>query len=430
MAARELTESFDVTVLEAGHQFKPFDRGLGPIEHMRSTGLLRDPRMISWMFPCMRVSMTKDDMALVRGVSTGGTTTLATGNALRADESLRDMGIDLSGEFAELTAELPVSTAHQPRWRAATRGLFDACDRLGLEPKVTPKLVDYSRCDRCGRCVLGCPTGAKWDSRSLLDEAVARGATLRTGARVERVVSDSVLRPKDVTGVVYREGGRRHLLKADLVVLAAGGLETPAILRKSGVAVEDRLFVDPVLCVAAPVAGCHGDQEVPMPFYVEGDGYIISPYFDYFSFFFEPSWRHPRHDIIALMVKLADTETGSVDGKRRVTKTLTAQDKNRLAFAAECSKEVLRQTGLSRDSMFVGALNAGHPGGTLPLTGRERHPLHSDVLPDNLYVADASLLPRSLGKPPMMTIMALAKGVASQCAERFCEESPAKRIAA
>ena len=63
-------------------------------------------------------------------------------------------------------------------------------------------------------------------------------------------------------------------------------------------------------------------------------------------------------------------------------------------------------------------LNAGHPGGMLPLTGRERDALHADHLPENLYVADASLLPQSLGKPPMLTIMALARRVARICLER------------
>jgi choline dehydrogenase-like flavoprotein len=36
-----------------------------------------------------------------------------------------------------------------------------------------------------------------------------------------------------------------------------------------------------------------------------------------------------------------------------------------------------------------------------------------------VYVADASLLPRSLGKPPSLTIMALARKVAGICRERF-----------
>jgi choline dehydrogenase-like flavoprotein len=34
-------------------------------------------------------------------------------------------------------------------------------------------------------------------------------------------------------------------------------------------------------------------------------------------------------------------------------------------------------------------------------------------------VADASLLPESLGRPPILTIMALATRIARLCAERF-----------
>ena len=38
--------------------------------------------------------------------------------------------------------------------------------------------------------------------------------------------------------------------------------------------------------------------------------------------------------------------------------------------------------------------------------------LHSSLLPDNLFVADATILPQALGLPPMLTIMALAKRIA------------------
>ena len=33
-------------------------------------------------------------------------------------------------------------------------------------------------------------------------------------------------------------------------------------------------------------------------------------------------------------------------------------------------------------------------------------------LPDNLYVADATILPKAMGNPPILTIMALAKKIA------------------
>lgn len=57
----------------------------------------------------------------------------------------------------------------------------------------------------------------------------------------------------------------------------------------------------------------------------------------------------------------------------------------------------------------MGTLNSGLGGGMLPLTSAEAETLHSPLLPANLYVSDASLLPRSLSLPPILTIMALAK---------------------
>jgi len=41
--------------------------------------------------------------------------------------------------------------------------------------------------------------------------------------------------------------------------------------------------------------------------------------------------------------------------------------------------------------------------------------VHDDRLPENLFVADATLFPRSLGNPPILTIIALAKRVARIC---------------
>ncbi len=51
------------------------------------------------------------------------------------------------------------------------------------------------------------------------------------------------------------------------------------------------------------------------------------------------------------------------------------------------------------------------PGERSPLTAANATTLHLSGLPRNLYVADAGLLPRSLGNPPIVTVMALARAV-------------------
>lgn len=42
----------------------------------------------------------------------------------------------------------------------------------------------------------------------------------------------------------------------------------------------------------------------------------------------------------------------------------------------------------------------------------EKDTLHSQIFPENLYIADAALLPKAMGNPPILTIMALAKRIA------------------
>ena len=118
-------------------------------------------------------------------------------------------------------------------------------------------------------------------------------------------------------------------------------------------------------------------------------------------------------DIASIMIKLADDETGSISA-RAIDKQMTASDQRRMEEAVLICREILRHMGVPDDRQFLGTLNAGHPGGMLPLTAREKDSLHSPVLPDNLYVADATILPRSMGNPPILTIMALAKKIAGR----------------
>jgi choline dehydrogenase-like flavoprotein len=107
------------------------------------------------------------------------------------------------------------------------------------------------------------------------------------------------------------------------------------------------------------------------------------------------------------MIKLADTPRGAVSGDT-ISTELTAADRTRIVEGVGLCREILRRFGVPEKEMFLGTMNAGHPGGMLPLTAKESASLHSDRLPENLYVADATLFPNSLGNPPILTIIALA----------------------
>ena len=410
--AKQLQGDLQVTVLEAGKPFHRLRMTVDNVDWVRERGLPIDARMIGWFFPPMRVRKTRD-MFLINGRGVGGTTTIATGNGVRMDGDLRAMGIDLDPEFEQAYADIPVTTAHQAMWRDSTRRLFEIAAGMGLRPQPMPKMGSAEKCAHCGRCELGCPTGAKWDSRRFVDAALAHGAELRTGTVVESLMIED----GRATGVVTRRGWERRVYKADVIVLAAGGFGTPAVLERSGIACEPNLFVDPVLCVAGKVPGVRAYEEIMMPFVIQRDHYILSPYFDYLSFLVDPAWRHPAADIVSVMVKVADDNRGTIS-HGRVRKVLTDDDRRRLGDGVRVATELVEKFGVAKGKTFVGTLNAGHPGGMLPLTERSACSFHDERLPANVYVADASLLPKALGNPPILTTVAMAMRVARVIRER------------
>jgi ferredoxin len=352
----------------------------------------------------MQIRKTDEKMVLVNGIGTGGTTTIATGNALRMDGDLKKLGIDLDDEFKQISEEIPISTAHQKHWKKTTRQLFNICEELGLNPQPTPKMGNYEHCKHCGKCIFGCPQGVKWDSRKFLQDAIGRGAKLVSGCKVEKIIIENGM----AKGVRAGKQFNSKFFPADVIVLCAGGFGTPVILQNSGIDCKPRLFVDPVLCVAAEWPGSFQNKEVAMPFVVQQEHFMISLYFDYLSFFFNKDWRKPARDLLSVMIKLADNTEGRISTKK-IDKKLTGQDKKYLQQGVECCTEILMKLGIKKQDLFLGTINAGHPGGMFPLTEKEADTFHHDSLPGNLYIADATLLPESLGNPPILTIIAMAK---------------------
>jgi choline dehydrogenase-like flavoprotein len=412
--ARQLQGTFDVTVLEAGGEFKPFSMNMNFFEKMRKTGLFLDEKMIQLLFPAMKIQKTRDRMILVRGIGHGGTTTLSAGNAIRKDEDLKKIGINLDEEFNEIYNEIPVTTDHFHLWRANTLKLFQICKEMNLDPHPLPKMGDYKRCKCCGKCILGCASSVKWDSRKYLEDAVKKGARIVDGCKVIRIkINDKLAK-----GVYARNKYRTLFYPADLIILAAGGAGTPVILHNSGIKCEERLFIDPVLCVAAESNESNQDREISMPFVVQRDHYILSPYFDWLSFYFNRKWKIRAKNLLGMQIKLADSNSGSVNGSV-INKKLSDNDRKRLTGAVDLCTEILTRFGIKKDGIFFGTINAGHPGGMLPLTVYETGTFHNPVLPENLYVADSSLLPNSLGNPPILTIIAMAKRISKLCIEKY-----------
>jgi len=143
--ARELAGRFDVTILEAGGNFRPFPTALSCLEWLKAAHIFLDERQIQMFFPSMRVRKT-DGMVVVTGTGLGGSTTISTGTAMRRDQDLKALGIDLDEEFEEVAREIPVNTGHSRKWLPSTRRLFEICEEMRLDPQPAPKMVDPERC--------------------------------------------------------------------------------------------------------------------------------------------------------------------------------------------------------------------------------------------------------------------------------------------
>jgi len=409
--ARELQGSYRVTILESGKTFRPLQYSLSLLNPFRQAGILMDERMIPWVFPSMVVRKSGEAMVFVSGRSRGGSTALSTGSAVRADENLQSIDIDLSPEFNQLTRDIPLTSDHRSLWSAITEGIFAHSKSRGFDPTIIRKMGHHERCRNCGRCMLGCRYGVKWYSGIPLREAEKNGAEIRTGHTVIKLAE----RNGNVTGVMVKAGIRTYVLEADLIILSARGFNTPIILERSGIKTDDSLFVDPVLTVAARIPKSHQNSELTMPFMIRKERFFLSPYYDYLSVLFNPQWRQYRYeDIYGIMIKLADTPTGSIR-PAGIEKTLTTEDHEILKSAQEMCFEIFRSMDIQEEDILTGTLHAGHPGGTLSLRRESAESFHDSRLPDNVYVADASLIPGPFGMPPILTIMAMAKRIASIC---------------
>jgi 2-methyl-1,2-propanediol dehydrogenase len=120
--------------------------------------------------------------------------------------------------------------------RASGRIIAQGFERLGWHWWPMPSGIisepydGRAACNGCGNCASGCPRGSMAKmSITLWPKAIAAGAKLHPGARVERIETGLDGR---ATGAIYvdRVTGQRTRQTADVVVLAANGVGSPRLL--------------------------------------------------------------------------------------------------------------------------------------------------------------------------------------------------------
>ncbi|WP_372664346.1 GMC oxidoreductase [Amycolatopsis kentuckyensis] len=263
--------------------------------------------------------------------------------------------------------------------------------------------------------------------------APAAGARVRRRHDVRHVLVDtSGPRPK-VTGVACAGDS---VLRAPVVVLAAGPLATPRILLQThetaGIDAPSARLTGRTLGLrpARLVYGLRARSPAPHA----GAGFAVEPAalpgpVAFAASLVDPRHRplwggrlaevvrgHPRWTGVRVLVTDDNTAVAGlgVGGEVVVGKRFSTAERRRLAGALEFAVQHLRAAG-ARDVVWSG-LFAAHPQGGAPMGD---DPARSVVGPDGrshdvdgLYVADASLLPAVLSVAPDLTVRALAAKVA------------------
>jgi choline dehydrogenase-like flavoprotein len=293
----------------------------------------------------------------------------------------------------------------------------------------------------CGSCLQGCPTNAgKSTGNTYIADAWSRGLLeLRPESPVDRVVIED----RRATGVEY--GGRT--VGADTVVLAGGALNTPQILRRSGLdapAIGRFLGLHPVRLVYGlfdEPQDAHITYPISSHFmgyqHDENGGFVIeaSTIQDPISFATTlrdeqgPMWgprlveavRRFRH-WNGLLAMVNDENNASVvvdeNGQERFDLAFNERELARMDASLEFSKQVLEAAG-ARQVCWTG-LASTHVQGSCRMgddperSATDRNGKVHGI--DGLYVGDSSLIPRTLSVNPSLTIMALATRLADHLA--------------
>lgn len=406
--ARQLSRAGKrVVLLERGHDHRGrfyYGSHLGALVYADKNSLL----------------FTEEGLNIIRPIMTGGATNMFCGAAARPPDWLKTKyGVDIARYVEETIDELRIAPLPNELRGAASLRVMETAVDLGYDWQPMMKFMNPARAARfdCGaKCMLGCRCGAKWTANEYVDDAVAAGCELITGARVDRLIIED----GRVLGAMGKIGGRWPFeVRAEVVVLAAGGIGTPLIMQNSGFFEAGNGMAMDVTVIVYGVSKERGNAfEPPMTVgYVNDEiGYMLSTLID--PWFLYPiitalkgpkyplTWRNYRNTL-GLMIKIKDDLSGTISMEGRISKPMTPRDQYRLNHAAIVCRQILVKAGCDPDSIFVSPQRGTHPSCTVRIGEMVDTNLQTQV--KNLYVCDASTFPEALDRPTVLTIIGLAK---------------------
>ena len=477
VAAATLAEAgLDVIVLEAGESFNRKSYPQEPLDAIAS--LYRDGGLtIAEGRPSIPVPVART----VGGTTVVNSGTCFRASDPVLAEWRQRFGIgwatDLSEEFATAEEFLRVTPLDPERMGRNGQLAMEGAAAIGASGG--PIARNAGNCVQCSSCPFGCEIDAKRGMHvSYLPRAVAAGARLRAGVEAQRVLvedgraigvscSTAPLFPGPGSPSKGTAQGRssNYTVRARRATIVAGGaLGTPELLLRSGLGgrqVGRNLHIHPACWVGARYAEeVRGWDGVMQSFYIdqwEPQRLLLEATFTPLAF--GGAWlpgvgrAHQRAmldfgHIASIGVHLSDHSSGQVDltnnGALRARYKLTQPDADRLVFGIARAAEVHFAAGATEvypNIARVGKLTPGklsafesirfkpselrleafHPMGTARMAGERDGVCASDGSVyglHDLYVADASLFPTSVGVNPMMTVIAFATRIAGELAQR------------
>jgi choline dehydrogenase-like flavoprotein len=400
-----------------------------------------------------------DAVAFLSGRCVGGTTTVNTKVALRAHEQdvakwhaatglTNDDGVPFA--LADLD---PYYRRVEDVLRVRERSDWDKCIHtvqagfraLGAELEPVHSYTG-PECEKYGSCLQGCPTGAgKSTMNTYIAQALPGGRLdLRTQATVRRILIDDATGGVRAAGVEYVDAaGACHVVKARRVVVAAGALNTPQLLMRSGLrnaALGRHVGLHPARLVYGlfdEIQDSHRVYPISahcMQFQRDEDGGFVleaSTVMDPIAFATTirdehgPLWGRRLVDAVrpyrrygGVLAMVNDENNASVgldaQGAERIEVNLNAREQQRIDAALRFSRDVLRAAG-AREVYWTGLISTHTQGGCRmgddpARSVVDRHGQCHGV--KDLFVADASLIPCTVSVNPSLTVMALATRLA------------------